>query len=330
MGLDRIAVDRFIPAYTGNTARTRRSPPARPVHPRVHGEHVPADPHLTKGAGSSPRTRGTPAQLADGAVHRRFIPAYTGNTSPPRWRSSTTAVHPRVHGEHGANFSYYQLDTGSSPRTRGTRSRCPWSRRVARFIPAYTGNTARGARRPASGPVHPRVHGEHSGAGSAFRRGAGSSPRTRGTRRRVSLQQVPDRFIPAYTGNTRQPDGLPRHPAVHPRVHGEHKQVERPHRTNTGSSPRTRGTRQRRPWRLTQRRFIPAYTGNTNTTIGYWCAATVHPRVHGEHAGWPIQPPCGAGSSPRTRGTLIHRIEAPVVNRFIPAYTGNTNRGNRD
>ena len=53
-------VERFIPAYTGNSLAdllARRGPA---VHPRVHGELSSIFRLIVGSVGSSPRTRGTP------------------------------------------------------------------------------------------------------------------------------------------------------------------------------------------------------------------------------------------------------------------------------
>ena len=71
-------------------------------------------------------------------------------------------------------------------------------------------------------------------------------------------------------------------------------------------------------------RFIPAWAGNTPGVSAAWPAATVHPRVGGEHFE-EIAPILGiTGSSPRGRGTPTKPRQAQPVRRFIPAWAGNT------
>ena len=70
--------------------------------------------------GSSPRMRGTLAGLRQQDRHRRFIPAYAGNTA---WRRNfllQSSVHPRVCGEHIEMAIQSDGGRGSSPRMRGT------------------------------------------------------------------------------------------------------------------------------------------------------------------------------------------------------------------
>ena len=53
-------------------------------------------------------------------------------------------------------------------------------------------------------------------------------------------------------------------------------------------------------------------------------ANPVHPRARGEHKFCKAKPHCPAGSSPRTRGTLIISPVDNFLSRFIPAHAGNT------
>ena len=73
----------IIPAYAGNTCR--RLPRIRLPwdHPRVCGEHDDMPLHCDELTGSSPRMRGTPADVTNLALWVGIIPAYAGNTSMP-------------------------------------------------------------------------------------------------------------------------------------------------------------------------------------------------------------------------------------------------------
>ena len=97
---------------------------ASPVHPRVCGEHSSVEVGFQGQDGSSPRVRGTRAEIAQRLVIGRFIPACAGNTPAASCRMSPCAVHPRVCGEHIQCFTQIQ---GS-----------------IRFIPACAGNTLPG------------------------------------------------------------------------------------------------------------------------------------------------------------------------------------------
>ena len=72
--------------------------------------------------------------------------------------------------------------------------------------------------------------------------------------------------------------------------------------------------------------IIPAYAGNTAVLTTEDFFFWDHPRVCGEHSCTLVQAQCGAGSSPRMRGTLGgNGLECNMLG-IIPAYAGNTCR----
>ncbi len=261
-GGERVRPQRFIPAYAGNAGRPGSCARARPVHPRVRGERIRTDPARDFVIGSSPRTRGTPEATGHVAVLVRFIPAYAGNASRAGARAGRGAIHPRVRGERALPASVVGSSDGSSPRTRGTRRRPGARAAPRRFSPAYAGNAAPSRAGTPRAPVHPRVRGERAVVGHERYGRDGSSPRTRGTRRRDAARPRP-----------------------------------------AGSSPRTRGTRRVHPAQPAERRFIPAYAGNAAACHPGRQPAAVHPRVRGERPAQASGTEPVDGSSPRTRGT---------------------------
>ena len=173
-------------------------------------------------SGSSPRGRGTPACALPGSSRARFIPARAGNTPGRETPSRSPAVHPRAGGEHpplalfsarctgssraggehrGRQADRYSSD-GSSPRGRGTPSRCGRDAPGWRFIPARAGNTTTCSAAHRRTTVHPRAG--------------------RGTPRRRQTRHDTRRFIPARAGNTRKPPCPRGCGPVHPRAGGEH------------------------------------------------------------------------------------------------------------
>ena len=74
-------------------------------------------------------------------------------------------------------------------------------------------------------------------------------------------------------------------------------------RPASGLSPRTRGTLRAACPSRRQRRFIPAFAGNTSPARATTASISVHPRVRGEHLLRPVRCRAPPGSSPRTRGT---------------------------
>ena len=71
----------IIPAYAGNTARSRCRCRTARDHPRVCGEHPFPEYSGLCSTGSSPRMRGTPVTDYQGATYHGIIPAYAGNTT---------------------------------------------------------------------------------------------------------------------------------------------------------------------------------------------------------------------------------------------------------
>ena len=111
---------------------------------------------------------------------------------------------------------------GSSPRLRGTRRGAAGCRDPRRFIPASAGDTGARRARPPGRSVHPRVCGGHAVPDRSPRARYGSSPRLRGTRAQVIIQNLCGRFIPASAGDTDRPFAPAPARAVHPRVCGGH------------------------------------------------------------------------------------------------------------
>ena len=282
-GHGAVGVVGIIPACAGNTRALRGEASRRRDHPRVRGEHVGAGERHSSQGGSSPRARGTRLRLRRLSRPRGIIPACAGNTAS--WTSTSTRCwdHPRVRGEHRRFAVETWLDTGSSPRARGTRL-CPICFPMCwRIIPACAGNTRRVTTTRVSARDHPRVRGEHAHVilGNAFL--GGSSPRARGTPQVLPEPAGGTGIIPACAGNT-APSArpLPRC-RDHPRVRGEHCSRVSRGCPRWGSSPRARGTRLPPPAGPLGRGIIPACAGNTSESTSTAPRSRDHPRVRGEH-----------------------------------------------
>ena len=152
-------------------------------------------------------------------------------------------------------------------------------------------------------PVHPRIRGERWTSPLQRRRGAGSSPHTRGTHRGRQVDTRAGRFIPAYAGNAMKRAWSAWPASVHPRIRGERRAV-------LGGV-------------LGGVRFIPAYAGNAVSTSPSRLMMTVHPRIRGERTCQFRRDHLQRGSSPHTRGTRRNVSSATGLHRFIPAYAGN-------
>ena len=135
------ASSRIIPAYAGSTQFSPARSPKRRDHPRIRGEHAGAVQELPIGGGSSPHTRGAPPRSSPGSRPSRIIPAYAGSTVAGLPTGHSRWDHPRIRGEHDGEGPVDGVQGGSSPHTRGARSRRSVCDDRRRIIPAYAGST---------------------------------------------------------------------------------------------------------------------------------------------------------------------------------------------
>ena len=177
----RTRPNRFIPACAGNSQPLRRSSlGAGGSSPRVRGTPAVVSGEASGQPGSSPRVRGTPHTSLSATGRQRFIPACAGNSRRRAHGGTGLKVHPRVCGEllrkslrrsavdrfipacagnSKSRGRQRRINSGSSPRVRGTPS-TRWRGAVAsRFIPACAGNSSTRATSWTSPTVHPRVCG---------------------------------------------------------------------------------------------------------------------------------------------------------------------------
>ena len=168
------------------------------------------------------------------------------------------------------------------------------------------------------------MRGEHPDKSDQVVLSAGSSPLARGTRQNLSPKNLNVRIIPACAGNTRSDQRADAATPDHPRLRGEHRDVERLDLYRRGSSPLARGTPESLGHAPTRRRIIPACAGNTGVGWLRHYRGPDHPRLRGEHPIASLIQPMMEGSSPLARGT--HRKNMPDILslRIIPACAGNT------
>ena len=193
-----------------------------------------------------------------------------------------------------------------------------------RLIPAHAGKTRSRARRRRREPAHPRSRGENFLAVCTCGWRDGSSPLTRGKRRKLLGPSPVPRLIPAHARKT-----YPRtRPYVkcgaHPRSRGENSISRRSRARMRGSSPLTRGKRTSGRSVRRSRGLIPAHTGKTAAPGRPRGCRPAHPHSHGENfpASWSIEVP--PGSSPLTRGKRGDSCREPDGGGLIPAHAGKT------
>ena len=111
---------RIIPAPAGNAFAFQSRQSSRPDHPRACGERESVCSVGTSNIGSSPRLRGTLAQISTGRRRRRIIPAPAGNALHLQVPLAPRPDHPRACGERSTGGLALSECNGSSPRLRGT------------------------------------------------------------------------------------------------------------------------------------------------------------------------------------------------------------------
>ena len=253
--------------------------------------------------GSSPRLRGTGFNPRKRPDWLRFIPAPAGNSEKVAGVAWKLTVHPRACGEQSTAKDDFNSRGGSSPRLRGTDQGSDWTGDIQRFIPAPAGNSTHYSSFDQRLTVHPRACGEQNTPLLDSGLFPGSSPRLRGTGGYTDSGDNCNRFIPAPAGNSDRRDRTSSNPPVHPRACGEQNVTVNRRDSDTGSSPRLRGTGYLLSRTKEGSRFIPAPAGNRYQPQWIKPDHPVHPRACGEQIGNRIEGPCQDGSSPRLRGT---------------------------
>ena len=153
--------------------------------------------------GSSPLSRGIPAQAPVPLGAGGIIPALAGNTTSSEATKCPNRDHPRSRGEYVDYIESGEPDGGSSPLSRGIPISVTFRLLLLGIIPALAGNTSRGERPDESEWDHPRSRGEYLPSRSCGAFPRGSSPLSRGILCPCRTGRLVVRIIPALAGNTR-------------------------------------------------------------------------------------------------------------------------------
>ena len=254
--------------------------------------------------GSSPLTRGKQDSKLCYPNVSGLIPAHAGKTSS---RSPFGCVR-----------------CGSSPLTRGKHGPAGRPQQQRRLIPAHAGKTSRPRPSTWRTGAHPRSRGENRRPPVDAREGVGSSPLTRGKRQTFRSGPIRSGLIPAHAGKTPPVVIQARDARAHPRSRGENRAGRMFTPSLAGSSPLTRGKRDRGSAGPRAAGLIPAHAGKTGCPPSPGAARAAHPRSRGENfARVPVGKTC-AGSSPLTRGKLAGQHPDHLKTRLIPAHAGKT------
>ena len=314
----------LIPAHAGKTSPWSPFGPVSPAHPRSRGEN-PVDLHEREAyLGSSPLTRGKPFIVSVHSPKCRLIPAHAGKTSGPGTRARSSPAHPRSRGENPRPGTRVEIETGSSPLTRGKPTRWGDPAHPSRLIPAHAGKTDLSRYCSCARRAHPRSRGENDGEQLLVEGGGGSSPLTRGKRGGLSETRQGLRLIPAHAGKTRRLARSSSMTGAHPRSRGENQTQQEPVWEPPGSSPLTRGKQYVGKSGKIVRGLIPAHAGKTKKVPLGASGQAAHPRSRGENSKLTAEDRQAAGSSPLTRGKLDDREGVERCERLIPAHAGKT------
>ena len=214
----------------------------------------------------------------------RLIPAHAGKTRAATWSSQGPWAHPRSRGENLPVLRPSMTVDGSSPLTRGKRVRCWQEVRGEGLIPAHAGKTTARAIALSAPRAHPRSRGENSSPGKLIGLTTGSSPLTRGKPSPMLTTLSWPGLIPAHAGKTDSERAALVDRTAHPRSRGENNVERAGFEELDGSSPLTRGKRQRQVADVALERLIPAHAGKTSRGSCRAAQPRAHPRSRGENS----------------------------------------------
>ena len=197
--------------------------------------------------------------------------------------SLANEAHPRSRGENRVSRPNVRSGPGSSPLTRGKQVLSESHTAGLGLIPAHAGKTP-----PANTPrpanwAHPRSRGENTHNAFLLPTIHGSSPLTRGKLIGKPLPEHVTGLIPAHAGKTPIQGSAGLRWKAHPRSRGENLSVSHSQNMSLGSSPLTRGKRDRGSAYHTARGLIPAHAGKTAPSTSSPWAGWAHPRSRGEN-----------------------------------------------
>ena len=213
----------IIPAHAGFTTQSTRSSPKQRDHPRTRGVYDSSLPAGTFLLGSSPHTRGLHGSSSRPRGVRRIIPAHAGFTEDEAAAGAGVMDHPRTRGVYFSSPWKTLRSRGSSPHTRGLRSRRSSLVFLSGIIPAHAGFTRRVVVVSWTRRDHPRTRGVYL----VFQRPTsvqmGSSPHTRGLHVRGGAAGAGAGIIPAHAGFTSSVPFLSVPRPDHPRTRGVYR-----------------------------------------------------------------------------------------------------------
>ena len=131
----------LIPAHAGKTYQRSQRSQEPWAHPRSRGENNRRSRERAYRRGSSPLTRGKPADAQRGPRRGGLIPAHAGKTAIVGLPVAVSWAHPRSRGENRLDPITAATVEGSSPLTRGKPMTQAAKRASLGLIPAHAGKT---------------------------------------------------------------------------------------------------------------------------------------------------------------------------------------------
>ena len=231
-----------------------------------------------------------------------LIPAHAGKTGTGYLLVRNDGAHPRSRGENVTLSRSRSILTGSSPLTRGKRSRPRRRRRERGLIPAHAGKIAVAHGHLRRAAAHPRSRGENRRDRPPMESAPGSSPLTRGKYECDVCYLARSGLIPAHAGKITRKAQRRRSARAHPRSRGENAVRHR--------------DRNRARW------LIPAHAGKIRLHYASRPVYRAHPRSRGENTARTGRRRAVRGSSPLTRGKCRAQQLVGYGERLIPAHAG--------
>ncbi len=153
------------------------------AYPRIRGGNGDELIDTLNKEGLSPHTRGKPAPIGAKAATSGPIPAYAGETWPPRLRRRWFWAYPRIRGGNVTCSAISPRRRGLSPHTRGKPNQRARAWGQWGPIPAYAGETHPAPVGVGEHGAYPRIRGGNFVRQFLRRLAGGLSPHTRGKRR---------------------------------------------------------------------------------------------------------------------------------------------------
>ena len=213
---------RSTPACAGSTRLASKNPGTRLVYPRLRGEHPVAGSTSTCTRGLPPPARGALRHALRGGPPCGSSPACAGSTSAPHRVQRSSAVYPRLRGEHCLPFLRRAWRGGLPPPARGARGRRGSASGAGWSTPACAGSTEAPPEGPRDLTVYPRLRGEHAPRAGIPLIRYGLPPPARGALKAAEHAKSTVRSTPACAGSTDFSWTSGDFTAVYPRLRGEH------------------------------------------------------------------------------------------------------------